>query len=288
VWAPPPGAVGQAWRPWVLSVIMRAFLPPRGRWRDLTPQLGHAPDQAAGAMAPGGPGREAPEPDPSALGCGTRRVVPFWASLIDHPVPEDPEQTTTTDRSSAASSETPSDTGDVAATPLVDLVFVELGGAPVDDQLGVLAARALRVGGILAVLTRCRHTSNPDSAPHSEAGAAASDGRGELLDPTGLVVASAQNADLLYLQHIVIPTRPLAVPPRPRESRAGEVTARQADPVRTSRDVADSQQPQHGNPVLRWRRHPIAHADLLVFAQSSYGHRGGSDLPSIRQPGGAR
>ena len=32
------------------------------------------------------------------------------------------------------------------------------------------------------------------------------------MDPTGSVVASAQNADLLYLQHIVIPTRPLAHP----------------------------------------------------------------------------
>jgi hypothetical protein len=43
----------------------------------------------------------------------------------------------------------------------------------------------LRVGGILTVLT------------HSDWS------QGELVDPTGPVVASAQNADLLYLQHII-------------------------------------------------------------------------------------
>jgi hypothetical protein len=48
-----------------------------------------------------------------------------------------------------------------------------------------LLPACLRVGGILAVLT------------HSDWS------RGELVDPTGPVVASAQNADLLYLQHII-------------------------------------------------------------------------------------
>ena len=56
----------------------------------------------------------------------------------------------------------------------------------------------LRGGGILAVLTRVRHTAD-----------------GVLVDATGGIVASAQNADLLYLQHIVIPAQPLR--PRPRD-----------------------------------------------------------------------
>ena len=53
------------------------------------------------------------------------------------------------------------------------------------DHMALLAARLLRVGGILAVLTHSDWSS------------------GELLDPTGPLVACAQNADLLYLQHII-------------------------------------------------------------------------------------
>jgi hypothetical protein len=49
----------------------------------------------------------------------------------------------------------------------------------------LLAARLLRVGGILAVLTHSDWSS------------------GELLDPTGPLVTRAQNADLLYVQHII-------------------------------------------------------------------------------------
>ena len=53
------------------------------------------------------------------------------------------------------------------------------------DAVAITAARLLRVGGALAVLT---HTDSE---------------RGRLIDPTGTVVTAGQSADLLYLQHIV-------------------------------------------------------------------------------------
>ena len=39
VWAPPPAAVGDRWRAWVLTAIDRAFLPAHGRRIDLTEHL---------------------------------------------------------------------------------------------------------------------------------------------------------------------------------------------------------------------------------------------------------
>jgi hypothetical protein len=77
---------------------------------------------------------------------------------------------------------------DVASAD-ADLIITSLRPQPstdrASDHIALLAARLLRVGGILAVLT------------HSDWS------QGELVDPTGPVVASAQNADLLYLQHII-------------------------------------------------------------------------------------
>ena len=80
---------------------------------------------------------------------------------------------------------------------LADLT--DTAGAPMDGRLGMLAAGMLRGGGILAVLTRVRHTAD-----------------GALVDATGGIVASAQNADLLYLQHIVIPDPASPAGPRDR------------------------------------------------------------------------
>jgi len=89
----------------------------------------------------------------------------------------------------------PGSTPDGAATHLdtttadADLIITSLppqhSGRYTSDHITLLAARLLRVGGILVVLTHSDWSS------------------GELLDPTGTVVACAQNADLLYLQHIV-------------------------------------------------------------------------------------
>ncbi|WP_394617347.1 hypothetical protein JNUCC0626_48450 [Lentzea sp. JNUCC 0626] len=70
-----------------------------------------------------------------------------------------------------------------------DLVITSAHPQWIDDlsseRLALFAARRLRTGGVLVVLTHCDWTS------------------GELTDPTGQLVTSAQNADLLYLQHVV-------------------------------------------------------------------------------------
>jgi hypothetical protein len=71
------------------------------------------------------------------------------------------------------------------------LVVIDLGSRPASDRLGLHAAALLTPGGILAVLT---HSAYRD---------------GVLVDHTGSVVVSAQHADLLYLQHIVIVPDPL-------------------------------------------------------------------------------
>ena len=100
---------------------------------------------------------------------------------------------------------------------------------PVDGRLGMIAAGVLRGGGILAVLTRCHPTAD-----------------GALVDASGEIVASAQDADLLYLQHIVIPDRSLL-------------------PLRRT-DAA-----QERSELDRPRAHVVVHADLLVFARPRTG-----------------
>lgn len=77
----------------------------------------------------------------------------------------------------------------------LDLVITRLTPSAADDsssdRVALHAARRLRAGGILSVLT---HSEQAD---------------GELIDPTGTVVAAGQNADLLYLQHLVVLHTPL-------------------------------------------------------------------------------
>lgn len=209
VWAPPGYATGPGWAGWIRDTVRRSFLPPAGHWWDMTAAL----TDPLNGPSPAGPG---PVP------------VPFWASLIDEPPPPLPAPPDTggglAPEPEAAPALDLTPAGPVAS---VDVVFADLtaSGDRVDGRVGMIAARALRGGGILAVLTRCRRHPGPD---------------GVLLDPTGAVVASAQNADLLYLQHIVIP----------------------ADPLRASRPAAVDAA-QHARLV----GHSIAHADLLVFAQ---------------------
>lgn len=94
------------------------------------------------------------------------------------------------------------------------------------DTVAQLAARALRLGGVLVVLTHCDHSG------------------GILVDPTGPMVTAGQNADLLYLQHIVAVHHPPAhLRPHPVHPPVGP-----ADP-RT--------------PAV----HRHVHSDVLVFAQ---------------------
>lgn len=90
------------------------------------------------------------------------------------------------------------------------------------DAVARLAARELRLGGVLVVLTRCDRSS------------------GTLVDPTGPMVTAGQNADLLYLQHIVAVHLP---PAHLRDHAAGAAAGREPEP------------------------HLRVHSDVLVFAQ---------------------
>lgn len=108
------------------------------------------------------------------------------------------------------------------------------------DEVARFAASALRIGGSLVVLTRCDWHE------------------GELRDPTGPMVASAQSADLLYLQHIV------AVEMSPRDPRFGE-------PPQTGGT---------GEPHLQ------VHSDVLVFVQPHSSRSSGELKGSHGEPEG--
>ena len=104
-------------------------------------------------------------------------ATPYWAALIrDQPAasavtastsaPVDsvsPTSPTPTDPATAGPVQVafPPAAADEHADP-ADLVFVDLAGAAADDRLGILAGRALRDGGLLAVLTHCHHTVDHD------------------------------------------------------------------------------------------------------------------------------
>jgi hypothetical protein len=182
--------------------------------------------QAAGALAAYEVALEErpPRHEPALFGDPAEQTVPA-TPLADTAVSATPAPGT-------------ANAGDVAAAPhappqSVDVVFADLTDtdrAPVDGRLGMFAAGVLRGGGILAVLTRCHRGAD-----------------GALVDVTGGIVASAQDADLLYLQHIVIPDRPLL-------------------PVRRT-DAAGQRQD-----LDRPRAHVVVHADLLVFARPRTGN----------------
>lgn len=157
---------------------------------------------------------------------------PFWADLVGDPAPP----------AAHVSAACPHGIGTVA--PEADLVVTSLppaeGGDRVGDLVALVAARLLRVGGILVVLT------------HSDWQT------GELVDPTGAVVAAAQNADLLYLQHIVALHTPV---------RGGRfATENLPDPAGTA---ADAQARMEHRAAVRGlpAPHVRVHSDVLVFAQ---------------------
>jgi hypothetical protein len=113
----------------------------------------------------------------------------------------------------------------------LDLIVTSTGPDGIDepsaDRVALLAARALRAGGILAVLTH--------SHQHE----------GELRDRTGTVVTAGQNADLLYLQHVVAVHGPV------HHADTNTGTDADADPATTG----------------EWGRHRRVHDDLLVLVQ---------------------
>jgi hypothetical protein len=131
-----------------------------------------------------------------------------------------------------------------AARPdCLDLIITGVEPEQVDDtsaeRVALAAARRLRLGGILVTLTHCDHAA------------------GALVDPGGAVVAAAQNADLLYLQHIVVLTDPRPGPWPATGERPGDrgETTGTASPIPT-RGSGD-----------RPMRHDRAHSDLYVFGQ---------------------
>ena len=112
----------------------------------------------------------------------------------------------------------------------VDLVVASLLADHLDpiaaaEHITALATEALAMGGLLVVFSRCRHSDS-----------------GVLFDPAGPVVAAAQAADLLYLQHII------------------------AAPISGQTVTATPAPAPSGN-----TRHTVAHTDVFVFLQPAHG-----------------
>lgn len=105
------------------------------------------------------------------------------------------------------------------------------------EMLALAAARALAFGGVLAVYTRSDWST------------------GRLTDPSGPMIVAAQNADLLYLQHIVTLLTPI---------RGGRLQPLSEPRQQVSNDVARSAQ-LVGTPVPA---HVRVHGDVFVFAQA--------------------
>lgn len=171
-------------------------------------------------------------PDSAAAGPPSR---PFWADLVNGP---DHAPTATTDTPRAGLGGVLD--GVEAAPGAVDLIITSLrpdgSGDRASDLVALLAARLLRVGGILTVLTHCDWS------------------RGELVDPTGAVVAAGQNADLLYLQHIVALHAPV---------RDGHFALGLGQPA-----FDEYARTQHRAVVRKLPSpHRRIHSDVLVFAQ---------------------
>jgi hypothetical protein len=138
-----------------------------------------------------------------------------------------------------------------------DLIITGTSPAAIDDgsadALTLAAGHALRPGGVLTVLTHSHHIG------------------GALVDPGGVLVTAAQNADLLYLQHIVVlaaAVLPTATRPDTSLPVGGATT-----PVPISSKV------DAGQRIVRHRR---VHADLYVFGQPHYHHTTDDPPPGSR------
>jgi hypothetical protein len=183
--------------------------------------------------------------DPTSTGPASR---PFWADLVGGvdlapaTIPTAPEATV-----AAPVPDTVTNPGD-AADLIVASLPPHLSGNHSADLVALYAARRLRVGGILVVLTHCDWTS------------------GELTDPTGAVVTAGQNADLLYLQHIVALHTPVRdgrfhLADTPSDDHSGGVVG--------ERDTDDTDARARHRAAVRGlpAPHRRIHSDVLVFAQ---------------------
>lgn len=262
VWAcgPSPIDPDTTWPTPLLTTIVTSFSEPGDRvvvlpWPTAAPRPPHGPVGADGLIdyAPTvEPGDELAtvlaaitdlarrarvvrvEPDPTASGRVSR---PFWADLVGTP---DNTRVPGSDALPGGAPDAAPNRLDITAAD-ADLIITSLrpehSADHTSDHIARLAAGLLRVGGILAVLT------------HSDWS------RGELIDPTGPMVASAQNADLLYLQHIVALHTPI---------RGGQLLVHL--PPTTVTAQAPTRHHTHG----RGRRpapHRRVSSDVLVFAQ---------------------
>ena len=189
--------------------------------RAATPGRSSAPELASAPPPGPSPTRGGADGPESAFGHGAdpaqdREAVPFWIDMINaraagrpsgtppegsdrhaHPArarwgqPDDPVSPESGYKHAVAADQHRHPTR---------LLVVDLDGEPADNQFGPAAAALLAEGGFLAVITHSHHQG------------------GQLIDTTGSVVASAQNADLLYLQHIALiitPLRPDTATPTP-------------------------------------------------------------------------
>ncbi|MET7773162.1 hypothetical protein [Nocardia sp. NPDC005366] len=116
-------------------------------------------------------------------------------------------------------------TGDAVDLVLVSLLADHLDPITAAEQAAALAVQQLTAGGLLVVLGRCRHSDS-----------------GVLVDPAGAVVAAAQAADLLYLQHLIaVPVTDTTITDIPFAEAPASVTDRY--------------------PVA----HTVAHVDVFAF-----------------------
>ncbi|WP_229874157.1 hypothetical protein [Amycolatopsis deserti] len=170
---------------------------------------------------------------PHRTASDTPASAPFWADLIEGTGPA-PTTSVVAVNDAVTGEETKRSGGEDL---IISSLRPELSGDHSADLVALFAARRLRVGGVLVVLTHCDWTS------------------GQLTDPTGVVVAAGQNADLLYLQHIVAVHTPI---------RDGRFHL----PDEHSDTAGDSARGRHrarvrGLPLP----HRRIHSDVLVFTQ---------------------
>ncbi|MGW5721903.1 hypothetical protein ACWEVP_37415 [Amycolatopsis sp. NPDC003865] len=125
----------------------------------------------------------------------------------------------------------------LSADERVDLVITSLpperGADGSAEAVAIAAAQLLGFGGILAVYTHSDWSS------------------GRLTDSSGPMIAAAQNADLLYLQHIVTLHTPIQ-------------NGRLQPPTATGRTGLAPGGRESAAPMA----HTRAHGDVLVFAQA--------------------
>ncbi|SEB46697.1 hypothetical protein SAMN04489727_1980 [Amycolatopsis tolypomycina] len=207
----------------------------------------------AGAMATGAVVPEAVQEAVRALGRTVTATVvdtpadasgspvrPFWADLVLDAATPAPAPAAPTTRPAHGAAGSGGGAPGSSPAERADLVLVALPAHAAEqvslDRLALRAAGLLRYGGIFAVYT------------HSDWN------EGRLVDPTGAVVAAAQHADLLYLQHIVA----LHTPVRHGRLHAAPTTAVVAEYDRTAHRAT-----VRGLPAP----HRRAHSDIQVFAQ---------------------